>query len=274
MWGCDRVFYYPDARVRGTPDEYDLAYQDVFFTTSDGVRLHGWYFPADMTIGNRAAKPLGTVLHLHGNAANITGHYEFVRWLPDAGYNLLAFDYRGYGRSGGTITRAGSILDAEAALAYLREHSDVDPDRIFVIGQSLGGAVATVMAARQKGKIQALVIDGAFARYRDIARHHVMHQPLTCAVGWWYPFLLDRQCDPIDHVAEISPTPMLFIHGERDRVVPARMGRELYEKAKEPKELWIVPGMDHYEVWEDRAEELHGRILEFFKRAAERTSRT
>ncbi|HUN82536.1 MAG TPA: alpha/beta hydrolase, partial [Phycisphaerae bacterium] len=97
MLGCDRVFYYPDRRVHGDPAEHGLKYEDVYFAAPDGVRLHGWFFPA--------TKPAtGTVLHIHGNAANVSAHYEFIRWLPAAGYNVLTFDYRGYGQSGGHVT--------------------------------------------------------------------------------------------------------------------------------------------------------------------------
>ncbi|MBX3395170.1 MAG: alpha/beta hydrolase [Phycisphaerae bacterium] len=261
MWGCDRLFYYPDARIRGTPADHDLAYEDVFFDAADGVRLHGWFLPA------RGGPARGTVVHLHGNAANITGHFEFMRWLPDAGYHLLVFDYRGYGRSSGTVTRNGTVFDAEAAIDYAVSRPEVNSERLFLMGQSLGGAVAIVTAARHPGRVRGLVVDGAFTRYRDIARHHVLAHPLTLVVGWWYPLVLSGEHDPLDDVAAIAPTPIFIMHGAADRVVPARMARELFEAAAEPKQLWIAEGMDHYQVWLDRFEEARGRVLRFFEEA-------
>lgn len=261
MWGCDRVFYYPDARIRGTPADYDLAYEDVHFEAADGVRLNGWFLPA------KSGDVRGTVIHVHGNAVNMTGHYECMRWLPDEGYNLFVFDYRGYGKSGGAISRQGSILDTEAALDFVRGRSEVDAERVFMIGQSLGGAVAIVTAARRPGQIRGLVVEGAFTRYRDIARYHVGANALTMVLAWWYPMLLGDQFDPIESVALVAPTPVLIMHGAMDRVVPARMGRELFDAAKEPKEIWISEGMDHYQVWEDRAEEARWRVLTFFVNA-------
>lgn len=128
MFGCERVFYYPDQRDRGSPSDDGLAFEDVHFTTSDGLRLHGWFLPAQP---GKIPSPRGTVLHLHGNAANITGHFPFVSWMPAAGFNVLTIDYRGYGRSEGTVSREGTIRDARAALDYLRGRADVDAKRII-----------------------------------------------------------------------------------------------------------------------------------------------
>ncbi len=264
MWGCDRVFYYPDARVRGTPLDHGLVYQDVTFKTADGVTLHGWFLPAEVRPGE---EPLGTVIQFHGNAANLTGHYEFGRWLPGSGYNFFVFDYRGYGRSGGSISRAGSILDGDAALDYVRSRPDVDADRVFIIGQSLGGAVGIVTTARRKGQVRGLVVEGTFSRYKDVARYHVTSQPLALLLAWWYPLMLNGEYDPIDSVGDVAPTPLLVIHGGADRVVPARMGRELFEKANEPKSLWIVDEMDHYQIWYDDEARAKARVLAFLEKS-------
>ncbi len=260
MTGCDRVFYYPDQKVRTSPADAGLDYEDVHFQ-SGGFRLHGWFLPA---AGGDAK---GTVLHLHGNAANVTGHWEFVRWLPAAGYNVLTFDYRGYGRSEGRVTRAGTIEDAHAALDYLQSRPNVDAGRIVVWAQSIGGAIGVVLAAERREDIRGIVVEGAFSSYRDIVRYHVLRHPLLLVLAWWYPFFVDRTHDPIDCVDRIAPTPVLFIHGKADRVVPHGMSQELYEKANQPKDLWLVEGADHYEIWEDGPEMAQARLLEFLDRA-------
>jgi len=127
MIGCDRFFYYPNAHEYGSPQEFRLACESVSFHAADGTRLHGWFFPAE-------GEPVGTVLHLHGNAGNITGHFHHVAWLPGAGWNVLCFDYRGYGRSEGRVTRAGTIADAHGALNHLLGRPDVDAGRIVALG--------------------------------------------------------------------------------------------------------------------------------------------
>ncbi|MBK8270090.1 MAG: alpha/beta hydrolase [Planctomycetes bacterium] len=166
------------------------------------------------------------------------------------------------------ISRHGSILDTEAALDFVRARPEVDAEQVFMVGQSLGGAVAIVTAARRPGQVRGLVVEGAFSSYREIAWHHVGANALTMALAWWYPLMLGDQFDPIDSVAMVAPTPILIMHGEMDRVVPVRMGRKLFEAAKEPKELWISEGMDHYQVWEDDDDEARRRVLEFFGKAA------
>ncbi len=288
MLGCDQLFYYPDRRDRGSPADAGLSYENVWFNSADGTRLHGWFMPAlappaseprktlplaqavpttpPLTKGGQGgvAPARGAVLHVHGNAGNITGHYQAVDWLPQAGYHVLAFDYRGYGRSAGRISRDGSIADTFAALDYLRCRPDVDADRIFVLGQSIGGSIAIVVTAARPGQVRALVVDGAFTRYRDIARHHVVRNPPLLILGWWYPLTLSHTHDPIDAVARISPTPVLFMHGTADRVVPHAMSQKLYDAAREPKELWLIDGMDHYEVWSERPEVVQRRLLDFF----------
>jgi len=261
MLGCDHVFYYPDQRDRGSPADHAMRFENVFFKTQDGVRLHGWFLP----VQSDAAK--GTVLHLHGNAANISGHLDFVSWLPEAGYNVLTFDYRGYGQSEGRISREGSLRDGAAALDYLRGRLDVDPKRIVIFGQSIGGAVAIVMAAQRPGQVRALAVDSAFTAYREIVSYHVRHNPALLVLGWWFPWLVPQGHDPIDHVAKLSPTPILLMHGRQDRISPWQMSQRLYAAAGEPKDIWLIDEMDHMQVWFEQPEESHGKLLDFYDRA-------
>jgi fermentation-respiration switch protein FrsA (DUF1100 family) len=260
MFGCDRVFYYPDARVRGNPSEYQLKYEDVYFTSQDGVRLHGWYFPA-------SGRAKGTVLHVHGNAGNITSHYEFIRWLPVAGYNVLTFDYRGYGQSGGQVTRSGTMSDANAALDYLRSRSDIDKSKIVVFGQSIGGTVATALTARRREQVAALAIDSCFTSHKEIARYHVTHHPLLFCLGWWFPMTIADGQDAVDEIGKVAPTPLLIMQGKRDRIVPWKMGQRLFDAAKDPKELWLIDDSDHMEVWFTHSQEAQDRLSGFFDRA-------
>jgi len=259
MLGCDQFFYYPRSVQYDSPARYRITYEDVFFKTPDGLKLHGWFFPA---VGDTQ----GTVLHIHGNAGNITGHFHHVAWLPEAGYNVLCFDYRGYGRSEGRVTRAGTIIDTHAALDFLLIRDDVDSNRIVAFGQSLGGAIGIVLAADRK-EIKALVTDGAFDGYRRITRWHISRNPVLFVLGFWVPWLMGNDYDPIDVIADISPRPILIVQGTADRVVCPAMAQRLYDAATEPKELWMVPGTDHYGAMQDHAEEAQSRISRFFSSA-------
>ena len=137
----DGFFHYPTQVIYDWPEEYGLRYESVFFNSCDGLQLHGWFFPA-------ASPAQGTLVHCHGNAGNVTGHYRFVAWLPRRGWNALCFDYRGYGRSEGTPTVEGAILDATAARAKLCELAAIKDSEMLLMGESLGGAIIIQLAAK------------------------------------------------------------------------------------------------------------------------------
>jgi fermentation-respiration switch protein FrsA (DUF1100 family) len=268
---CDSWFYYPSQRIWETPPQFGMRHEEVRFSTTDGVSLHGWWLPAEtghLGPGRAdATRARGTVIHFHGNAENITAHLVLVEWLPRAGYNVLMFDYRGYGRSGGRVTRAGTIRDGHAAVDYVLTRPELDPRRIFAYGQSLGGAIAVVVAA-ERPEIRAVVVESTFSGYRRIAAAHLRKLVLVpAAARGLSAVLVSAGYDPIDAVGRISPRPLLVIAAEQDQICDPRLGRELYEAAGEPKEFWLVPGAGHLAILESAGEELERRVLEFLERA-------
>jgi fermentation-respiration switch protein FrsA (DUF1100 family) len=255
--GFDGCFYYPSREVFYTPDQLGLDYEDVTFKASDGVKLSGWFVPA------RAA-PRGTVIHFHGNADNMTGHVPFVAWLPRGGYNLLVFDYRGYGQSDGKVTRKGTILDGHAALDYVLSRPDVAPQRVFAFGQSIGGAVAIVVAA-ERPELRAVVVDSAFSSYRRIAAMHLRKMLLSKWLARTAARLaLSTDYDPIDHVDRLTPRPLLVIASGKDEICFPELSRELYDAAREPKEFWLVPEATHAEAVFLEPDETQRRITGLF----------
>jgi len=258
--GFDGLFYYPSRTIQYTPDEFSYSYEEVTFATSDGVKLCGWFLPATGT-------PRGTVLHFHGNAENIGTHFFVSVWLVSQGYNLFEFDYRGYGKSEGEVTRAGTIRDGHAALDYLLSRPDVDPERIVAFGQSLGGAVATVVSAERE-EIRAVVLDSTFSGYRRIGSMH-----LQKLLRWkWLCDQIARagladDYNPIDYVERIAPRPLLIVASKEDRICYAEGGRELYEAAGEPKEFMLVDQSHHLSTVADNIDGVQGRIVDLFDRA-------
>ncbi len=259
--GLDGCFYYPDNRIYLRAEELRLPYEDVRFQTGDGLTLAGWYFPA-------AAEPLrGTIVHFHGNAANITNHLPLVSWLPYEGFNLLMFDYRGYGQSQGRVTRAGTISDGHAALDYALSRPEVRGGPVFVYGHSLGGAVAVTVAV-ERPEVTAVIAESTFGSYRGIAARHarglVFVPVLADALA---ALTISRGHDPIDVVARLAPRPLLVIVAENDRTCFPELGRELYEAAAQPKEFWRAPRADHLDILEHHPSELPRRIIGFCERA-------
>lgn len=242
--GCNMIegmFFYPDRVQYTRPADYGLAHEDVALTTADGVKLHAWWLPAQ-------GAAAGTVLHLHGNAANVSNHLPLAAWLPRAGFNVLMLDYRGFGRSEGRPTLDGVLADAHAALAYLRSRRDVDATRLIVFGQSLGGATALRLLAEDAAGVRLAVIDSAFASYRGIARDAALQSiVLAPLLPLALPLLPGADKDPLTALARID-VPLLFVHGRADQVIPFKHGEQLFAAAKEPKRLIAVDRARHMEA--------------------------
>ena len=236
--GCvQSMFYYPDHVRYETPDALGLRYEAVRFTSADGTKLSGWFIPAVGRQQNpKEAK--GTVVHFHGNAQNMSSHWRFVAWLPKQDYNVFVFDYRGYGESEGVPEPKGVFEDSSAALNYVRSRSDVDAERLFVFGQSLGGtnAIAVVGSGNRAG-VKAAAIESTFYSYSSIANDKMAGAGL----------LVSDDYAASKFVAAVSPIPLLLIHGTADGVIPHAHSQRLLAAAREPKRLIEVPGAGHLE---------------------------
>jgi len=243
--GCSNLFFFPQHEHLQTPSQLGLAYEDVYFSASDGTRLHGWFLPSQ-------GKAQATILFLHGNAENISTHIMSVRWLPARGFNVFLLDYRGYGASAGKPTLAGVQDDVESALGMLVARPGVDKDRIVVFGQSLGGAIALYRVAHTacRGHIRAVVVESAFSSYRQIAREKLADVWLTWPLQWPLSWTVSDEYSPSRVVMDIAPIPLLIIHGDQDPIVPLHHGQRLFELAREPKQLWVVPGGGHIQAFQ------------------------
>lgn len=221
-------FYFPTHDEPATPGTWGFKYETVNFAAADGTQLHGWFIPGRS--GKTQAK--ATVVFSHGNAGAIGHHLGFVMWFAEAGYNVLMYDYRGFGKSAGWATRRGVINDAKAAFAYAGKRIDVDARRLISYGHSLGGATSvTALGETRVAGLRAVVVDGAFASYKTMAR---------IVAGQLGADLVSDDLSPRDFIAKLSPVPLLVVHGTRDEVVPVAQGRELYQNAREPKTLFEV----------------------------------
>ncbi len=238
--GCTQLFFFPMKQQVRTPADIGLAYEDVYFTGGNNQKLHGWYLPA---VGHARA----TVLFLHGNAENISTHIGSVYWLPERGFNVLLFDYQGYGQSEGVPSIAGALSDVEAALGFMVQQRERYGEPVIVFGQSLGGALAigAVAHSAYRTHIKGLIVDCAFADYRLIAREKLAGFWLTWPLQWPLSLTIDDEYSPLSDVREVAPIPLLIMHGEQDQVVPVHHARLLYEQAREPKSIWIFPDGSH-----------------------------
>lgn len=229
--GGNKLFYFPTNDEAGTPKDRGLSYEDVFFSSTEGVKLHGWLIAA-----SKGTTLRGTVVFSHGNAGSLGHHLGFIDWLPQAGYQVMMYDYRGFGKSTGTPTREGLIADVEAAFAYVSNRKELAGAKLYSFGHSLGGAKSIVALSRTKVKgLRAVITDGAFASYEGMAE--VM-------AGNFGKNLVSDELAPKDSVARL-PVPLLIVHGTADEVVPIAQGRQLFAAAVPRKTMMEVPDGHH-----------------------------
>lgn len=238
--GCSSLLFYPQRHLADNPLLMRFPAEDVSFRSSDGVRLHGWLL--------RPVGPSrGSILVLHGNAENISTHVNSVFWLVQEGFTVFITDYRGYGLSEGEPTIDGVHRDAEAALETLLTLPGGDPQRIAVLGQSLGGAIAIHLVATtpHKERVKALIVDSPFAGYRLIAREKLGGFFLTWPLQYPLSLLFNDAYSPSRFVRNVAPVPLIIIGDEQDQIVPLRHGRLLRETAGPSAELWTTSGLGH-----------------------------
>jgi fermentation-respiration switch protein FrsA (DUF1100 family) len=211
--------------------------------TSDGVKIHGWWLKRD-------GSPLAT-LFLHGNGDNITYYTPHVQEIVAAGSSVLILDYRGYGKSSGRPSEQGLYRDSEAGFIYLLGKG-YRAEQIILHGQSLGSAVAIDLASRRP--CAALILEAPFTSASDVA-------------GTLIPFigpLLVRSFNSLPKIRWIR-VPMFFMQGDRDEVIPLRLGQKLYAAAQGSKTFWIIPGAGHNDILETAGPEYRQRLSAFYE---------
>jgi hypothetical protein len=225
-FGQAGMLYLPDLPSRtltATPQDIGLGYEDVWLRTEDGVRLHGWYVPA--------APAHGTLLFFHGNAGNISHRLDSIRIFHRLGLSVFIIDYRGYGRSEGQPSEAGTRQDALAAWRHVTEERGVAVGQVVLFGRSLGAAVAARLATGQPPG--ALIVESAFTSVPDLAAE----------LYWWLPArrLARFEYATRDDVTRVR-CPVLVVHSPDDEIIPFRHAEAIFAAAHEPKELLRLRG--------------------------------
>jgi len=210
---------------------------------TDGVKIHGWWV-------RREHSSLAT-LFLHGNAGNITDRARHIEEIASAGSSVLMLDYRGYGKSSGRPSEEGLYRDSEAGLNYLLGKG-YQPEQIIAHGESLGAAVAIDLASRRPGA--ALILEAPFTSASEVA-------------GTVLPFigpLLIRSYNSLSKIQRIR-VPEFFMQGDRDEVIPLRLGQKLFAAAQGSKTFWIIPGAGHNNILETPGGEYRRRLSAFYQ---------
>jgi pimeloyl-ACP methyl ester carboxylesterase len=240
--GCgpvDRDLFTAAKSLTLTPMDYDLKYEEMVFVTCDGKQLKGWLVAGD------PAKP--ALLYFHGNGSNLSGNMDYLRLFNRLGSTVFIFDYRGYGESTGEVMSEDDLYeDARAAVRYL-ENQGIHHEQLVYYGQSLGAAMAVQMALESPPA--GMVLESSFTSFPDMALR--MAPIMYRLFGWCC------KIDKFDNLSKIDSVkvPLLFIHGDKDLLVPLEMSRRLFERAHEPKIFHVIKGGGHCEAAEHGGEE-------------------
>jgi len=232
------LLYYPTglSAEASAPAAHGLAPgEEIWIQGQEGPDLHGWWIPSRAGGASR-----GTVLYFHGNAGHLAGRAEIARRWAERGLDVLLFDYRGYGRSGGSPSEAGLYRDARAAYRYLRRERGVSPERILLHGHSLGAAVAVELASERPAG--GLVVSAGFASVPSLASRLYGWLPERAFRGW-----SRNRFDSESRIAG-ARLPVLTVAGGRDEIVAAAEVRRLYEAAAGPKRWVEVAGARHNDL--------------------------
>lgn len=252
----ERLVYFPQMGrdILVTPAGRGLRYEDLTLAASDGERLHAWWVPADV--------PKGVVLLFHGNAGNISHRIDYAVMFRRLGYSTLLLDYRGYGRSTGSPSEAGTYVDAETAWRWLTDERKVAARDIVLYGESLGGGVASWLAARHD--VRALILASTFTSTVDLGSEIYPFLPVRLAARIRY--------DTIGRLPSVR-APVLVIHSPDDEIIPFSHGRRLFEAAPEPKAMLELAG-GHNDGFVFRRQEWVARLEAFLLTSLQRPERS
>jgi uncharacterized protein len=242
-----KFLFFPTKVHQYHPSQIDGPLEDLFFDSTDGLRLHGWFFT-----GKRKDR---TLLYLHGNAGNIGDRIDKARFLQRIGWNVFAFDYRGYGMSQGSPSIEGVLDDGRAAMRFLTDKIGIPNDQIILFGESLGGAMAVEIAAEEP--VAAVILESTFTSLRELSQAVYRFLPEAATPDAYHSNDLIRR----------SKAPVLVIHGSEDEIVPFSMGKRLFESAPHPKRFFGVAGAHHNDVYEVAGKDYLKEIEEFLAAA-------
>ncbi|MGL4379111.1 MAG: alpha/beta hydrolase, partial [Microcoleaceae cyanobacterium] len=269
-----------------TPDDFQIYYEDVYISVSTqkgkSETIHGWWIPRDnpsqtlqeksgesgvinrnLTIKSgdeqqNLAKPGGVLLYLHGNGSNISANLNHGLRFYNLGLSVFLIDYRGFGKSTGKFpTELQVYQDTEIAFNYLVQEKGIAPENIIIYGHSLGGAIGINLASKYQN-IGGVIIEGSFTSLLEMTNYLRRY--------WIFPInmILHQRFDSISKL-HLLKTPLFFIHGAADEVVPFYMSERLFAQAPEPKQLYIVPGANHNNLASVAGDDYLHRVREFLE---------
>lgn len=229
----ESMIFFPEKTLYEKPEDYGFQYEEVTMTTQDKVEIFGWYVQADSKAGEK-----GVLLFFHGNAGNISNRLYKIKGWVERGFSVFLVDYRGYGRSKGSIKHSNDVLkDANAALDWLTEEKKKSLPEIILYGESLGSYPATFLGS--ENPVAAVILEAPFTSLYEVAKTHY-----SFVVK---PLMQNFEFSNVESVENLK-APLFILHGNQDEICPYAMAGELFERAPEPKGFLSIPNGMHNDL--------------------------
>ena len=259
------IMQIPRFPLEADPKKFGLEFEPFTVASEDGVRLVGWFVPAKRPSAT-------TIFALHGWGANRGDALAHTFFLSEK-YNLVYFDFRNHGDSGDALNSltCSEIGDFMSVVKYAKKNRAASVEKMAVFGFSMGAAVAIAGSAKIQD-IRAVVAESPFSSFNETVVRFARH--FYGIPRFLIPFTLmavrrrlgfdPEDCAPLYCEDKLSPRPLFIIQGAADQRMPVTEGRGIYETAREPKDIWVVPDADHGEAFDKAGPEYQKRILDFY----------
>lgn len=247
----------------GDPSTQGLEFESVAFKTGDGVTIKGWFIPGSGGGGS-------CVIMAHGVSGTRRAGMRYAKAFYNSGISVLALDFRYYGESDFEYSSYGQNekLDIFAAINFLEKEKNINS--VGLLGFS-GGSAIGIISMSEDSRIQAGVFESAYARYGDVVAetawnlYRIPRFPLISLALWLFRKRgRIRDIDPINYISRIAPRPVFLVHGTNDDEVHYSNSKKLFEKAGDPKQIWLIEGGNHIEAWNDDPEKAENTVIGFF----------
>jgi alpha-beta hydrolase superfamily lysophospholipase len=253
----DRMLFEPNAKIYSKESDYAPVPVSLFMESDDGTRLHTWVFQCEHQ------KRRGVVLQVHGNAENLTSHAPYVAWLTRCHFDVVSWDYRGFGQSSGTASKQGAVADTRVMLKEAVRMAEGLP--VVVVGQSLGAALALhALLGVELPTGSRVVLEGAFASFRGLVEIKI-RQKYTPVLAGLTPLFFSSSFDAIDAIRHLQ-YPLLCLHSEDDEMIPFEEHRRLFEACpRSDKEFWRIKGQKHLDAFRNDESPYRRKLVQYFE---------
>ncbi|TGL36966.1 alpha/beta hydrolase [Leptospira koniambonensis] len=245
LGNCSSMLFYPTRDMYIPPEKMGFQPEKISLKMKDGTNIKIWIFKPSKV------KAKASILQFHGNGDNMSSHYISLVWLVEKGYELVIWDYRGYGDSEGEAEKEPILEDSKEVLKFQQNRAKELGIPWIIYGQSMGGALAIRAVGEMQNKEGLLLVvgDGTFAYYSHVAKT-VAERLFFFPIGQLVGLFFSDHLSPGEVVDQISPVKLLVVHGTDDQIVSYPNGMELFQKAKDPKIFWEIKGGKHLDWME------------------------